>query len=88
MYFVRIDDPGVNHARAASASGSESSALTAVRAVAMAFQVSPEVGLLGSLFGLSTEKGRNAVKQLMNFGELSDQDLYLFVLKMVETQPA
>lgn len=65
-----------------------SSALTAVRAVATAFQVSPEVGLLGSLLGLSTDKGRNAVKQLMSFGELSDQELYVLALKMVETQPS
>jgi len=63
-----------------------SSALTAVRAVASVFAVSPEAGLIGSLVGLSTQGGRNAVKQLMSFAELSDQSLYLLALKLIEAQ--
>lgn len=59
------------------------SALTGVRTVAAMFVFSPKAGLLGSLVGLSTDSGRTAVKQLITFAELSEQDLYLLALKLV-----
>ncbi len=58
------------------------SALGGVRTVAAMFLLSPGAGLLGSIVGLSTESGRSAIKQLMAFAELSEQDLYLLALKL------
>ncbi len=60
------------------------STLTVVSTVASMFAVSPEVGLLTSLVGVSTEKGRTAIKQLMSFAESSEQDLYLLALRAAE----
>jgi hypothetical protein len=65
-----------------------SASLTAVRTIASLFSVSPEAGLISSFVGLSTKEGRNAVAQLVNFADLSDQDLYRLALKMVETVQA
>lgn len=60
------------------------STLTVVSTVASMFAVSPEVGLLTSLVGVSTEMGRTAIKQLMSFAESSEQDLYLLALRAAE----
>lgn len=64
------------------------SALTVVRTIASTFALSTEVGLFSSLVGFSTDKGRASIQQLMSFADLSEQDLYLLALNLVEPSEA